>query len=98
MLPVNEPGALLFVGDGHARQGEGEVAGTGLETSLDVEFTVDLIKKKAIGWPRLEQDTHIMVLGSARPLLEAFQHATSELQRWLMGARRVPQRAAAACE
>src|SRR5436309_3154883 len=71
-------------GDGHARQGEGEVAGTGLETSLDVEFTIDLIKKKAIGWPRLEQDTHIMVLGSARPLLEAFQHATSELQRWLM--------------
>jgi acetamidase/formamidase len=60
------------------------VAGTGLETSLDVEFTIDLIKKKAIGWPRLEQDTHIMVLGSARPLLEAFQHATSELQRWLM--------------
>ena len=84
MLPVNEPGALLFVGDGHARQGEGEVAGTGLETSLDVEFTVDLIKKKAIGWPRLETETHIMVLGSARPLLEAFQHATSELQRWLM--------------
>jgi acetamidase/formamidase len=84
MLPVNEPGALLFLGDGHARQGEGEVAGTGLETSLDVEFTIDLIKKKAIGWPRLEQDTHIMVLGSARPLLEAFQHATSELQRWLM--------------
>src|SRR5258708_28139654 len=84
MLPVNEPGALLFIGDGHAREGEGEVAGTGLETSLDVEFTVDLIKKKAIGWPRLENDTHLMVLGSARPLLEAFQHATSELQRWLM--------------
>lgn len=84
MLPVNEPGALLFLGDGHARQGEGEVAGTGLETSLDVEFSVDLVKKKAIGWPRLETATHVMVLGSARPLLEAFQHATSELQRWLM--------------
>ena len=83
MLPVNEPGALLFLGDGHARQGEGEVAGTGLETSLDVEFSVGLVKKKAIGWPRLETDTHVMVLGSARPLLEAFQHATSELQRWL---------------
>ena len=83
MLPVNEPGALLFLGDGHARQGEGEVAGTGLETSLDVEFTVDLVKKKAIGWPRLETDTHVMVLGSARPLLEAFQHATSELQKLL---------------
>jgi acetamidase/formamidase len=84
MLPVNEPGALLFLGDGHARMGEGEVAGTGLETSMDVEFTVNLIKKKAVGWPRLENDTHIMVLGSARPLLEAFQHATSELQKWLM--------------
>ena len=84
MLPVNEPGALLFLGDGHARQGEGEVAGTGLETSLDVEFTVTLVQKRAIGWPRLETGTHVMVLGSARPLLEAFQHATTELQRWLM--------------
>jgi amidase len=83
MLPVNEPGALLFLGDGHARQGEGEVVGTGLETSMDVEFTVQLVKSKAIGWPRLETETHLMVLGSARPLLEAFQHATTELQRWL---------------
>lgn len=84
MLPVSEPGALLFLGDGHARQGEGEVAGTGLETSMDVEFSVSLIKNKAIGWPRMESSTHILVLGSARPLLEAFQHATTELQRWLM--------------
>lgn len=84
MLPVNEPGALLFIGDGHARQGEGEVAGTGLETSMDVEFTVDLVKKKPIGWPRIESRTHMMVLGSARPLLEAFQLATAELQRWLV--------------
>jgi amidase len=84
MLPVNEPGALLFLGDGHARQGEAEVAGTGLETSMDVEFTVELIKNKNIGWPRLENDTHVMVLGSARPLLEAFQIATAELQSWLM--------------
>ena len=84
MFAVSEPGALLFIGDGHARMGEAEAVGTGLETSMDVEFTVDLIKKKVIGWPRLENDTHIMVLGSARPLLEAFQHATSELQKWLI--------------
>ena len=83
MLPVNEPGALLFIGDGHARQGEGEVAGTGLETSMDVEFTVGLLKGKAIGWPRMESATHVIVLGSARPLLEAFQIASAELQRWL---------------
>ena len=84
MLPVYEAGALLFMGDGHARQGEGEVAGTGLEISMDVDFTVDLVKKKKIGWPRLENQTHIMVLGSARPLLEALQHATTELHRWLI--------------
>jgi amidase len=96
MLPVNEPGALLFIGDGHARQGEGEVAGTGLETSMDVELTVNVVKKKAIGWPRLENGTHIMVLGSARPLLEAFQHATSELQRWVMADYGMTERGAQA--
>ena len=84
MLPVFEPGALLFLGDGHARQGHGEVVGNALEISMDVEFSVDLIKDKEIGWPRLENDDYIMVLGSARPLLQALQHATTELQRWLM--------------
>ena len=77
MLPVNEPGALLFIGDGHALQGEGEVVGTGLETSMDVEFSVQVVKKTPIQWPRLENETHIMVLGSERPLIEALQHATS---------------------
>lgn len=84
MLPVFEPGAMLFLGDGHARQGEGEVVGSGVETSMDVEFSVELVKQKKIEWPHLENTTHIMVLGSARPLLEALQHATSEMQRWLM--------------
>ena len=46
MLPVFERGALLFIGDGHARQGHAEVVGTGLETSMDVEFTVDLVKRQ----------------------------------------------------
>lgn len=51
---------------------------------MDVEFRVDLMKKKSIAWPRLENDEYIMVAGSARPLLQAVQHATTELQRWLM--------------
>jgi amidase len=93
-LPVSEPGALLFLGDAHARQGEGEVVGTGVETSMDVEFTVDLIKKKAVGWPRLENDTYIMVLGSERPLLQAFQHATTEMLRWLVADYKYSERGA----
>lgn len=83
MLPVFEPGALLFLGDGHARQGDGEVLGNAIETSLDVEFSVDVVKGKKIGWPRLENDDFIMVLGSSRSLAEALQHATTELMRWL---------------
>jgi amidase len=84
MLPVFEPGALLFLGDGHARQGDGEVLGSAIETSLDVEFSVDLIKGKKINWPRLENQDFVMVLGSSRALNEALQHATTELMRWLM--------------
>ena len=84
MLSVFEAGALLFLGDGHARQGDAEVLGNAIETSLDVEFSVDLIKKKAISWPRLETQDYIMTLGSSRALNEAFQHATTELMRWLM--------------
>ncbi len=82
-LPVFEPGALLFLGDGHARQGEAEAVGSGLETSMDVEFKVELIKKKTIAWPRVETGTHVMIMGSARPLLESFQIATSDLQKML---------------
>ncbi len=84
MLPVFEPGALLFLGDGHGRQGDGEVTGGAIETSLDVDFSVDLIKKKRINWPRLENSDFIMVLGSSRAINEAMQHATTELMRWLM--------------
>jgi amidase len=94
LLPVNEPGALLFIGDGHARQGEGEVVGTGIETSMDVEFTVDLVKKTAAAWPRIESDTHLMTLGSARPLLQALQHATAEMQKWLMAEHGFSERGA----
>jgi len=72
------------LGDGHARQGDGEVVGSAIETSLDVEFSVDLIKKKKINWPRLENQDYIMVLGSSRAFNEALQHATTELMRWLM--------------
>ncbi|MEI9811625.1 MAG: acetamidase/formamidase family protein [Acidobacteriota bacterium] len=84
MLPVFEPGALLFLGDGHARQGDGEVLGNAIETSLDVEFSVELLKKKQINWPRLENQDYIMVLGSSRAVNEALQHSTTELLHWLM--------------
>jgi acetamidase/formamidase len=82
-FPVFVPGALFHLGDGHAWQGDGEISGTGVETSFEMQFTVDLLKGKAIGWPRGENATHIFTVGNARPLDQAVQHATSEMLRWL---------------
>jgi acetamidase/formamidase len=82
-LPVFHDGAYFYFGDGHARQGQGEVSGTGLETSMDVEFEIDVIKGKTIDWPRIEDDGYIMVAGSARPLIDAFRIAHVELIEWL---------------
>jgi amidase len=83
-FPVHVPGALLFVGDGHAVQGDGEIVGTGIEISFDVQFTVHLLKGKKITWPRAENSDYLMTVGNARPLDQALQHATTELMHWLM--------------
>jgi acetamidase/formamidase len=84
-LPVFQPGALLFVGDGHALQGDGELTGNALETSMDVEIKVDLIRDGARGQggPRVENDDYLMAMGIAGSLNEALQTATTELSKWL---------------
>ncbi len=82
-FPVAVPGALFFLGDGHAVQGCGEVCGTGIEISFDVRVTLSVLKGQAIGWPRAETDSHLLTAGNARPLDQALQHATSEMARWL---------------
>ena len=83
-LPVFHKGALFYFGDGHALQGDGEVCGSGLETSMEVAFRFSLQKKKTIAWPRLEDAEHIMVAGSARPLSDALRIASVELIEWLV--------------
>lgn len=82
-FPVAVPGALFFLGDGHAAQGCGEVCGTGIEVSFDVRVTLSVLKNTPIQWPRAETGTHLLAVGNARPLDQALQHATSEMARWL---------------
>jgi acetamidase/formamidase len=82
-FPVFVPGALFFLGDGHAVQGAGEIAGTGVEISCDVRFTIDLQKGRRTNWPRAETASHLLTAGNARPLDQALQHATTEMARWL---------------
>ncbi len=82
-FPVFVPGALFFLGDGHAYQGDGEIVGTGIETTFEIEFTVRLRKGAGLFWPRAETAEDIVTIGNARPLDQALQHATTEMLRWL---------------
>ena len=82
-FPIFAPGALFFLGDAHAVQGDGEIAGTGIEISCDVQFSLDVQKGRTIGWPRGENAEYIFAAGNARPLDQALQHATTEMAHWL---------------
>lgn len=82
-LPVQQPGALLYLGDGHAVQGDGETSQYALETSLDVEFSVNIVKGPAIMMPRVESADEIMALGQAGSVDEATKAATTGLIQWM---------------
>ena len=82
-LPVWNPGALVYTGDCHARQGQGELCGVALEITSKVTVVFEVIKDKTIEWPRIESDEAIMVVGSARPMEDAARIANTELVLWL---------------
>lgn len=82
-LPVYHPGALLLVGDGHAAQGDGELTGDALETSMDIEFTVDLIRGRSANMPYAEDRENWMIIGIGGSLDEALRRATTGMARYL---------------
>lgn len=82
-LPVSQPGALLYLGDAHALQGDGETSQYALETSMDVEFSVDVLPNRNLSAPRVESERQLMVLGQAGSLDEALRSATSGMIQWL---------------
>jgi acetamidase/formamidase len=81
-LGVNVEGAMFSIGDGHYRQGEGEACGTAVEGAMTTTLIVELIKGHAPLWPRIEDDTHWMAVGSSRPLEDAWRIGQVELVRW----------------
>jgi len=90
-LPVNKAGAYLYLGDCHAVQGDGELCGVALEMPAIVELQIDLVKNHPISWPRLETETFIMTIGSARPLEDAARIAYRELVRWVSADTGMPE-------
>jgi acetamidase/formamidase len=79
---VNVAGGQLSLGDGHCRQGEGEVCGTAVEAAMRTVVVVDLIKGGGPGWPRLESDDFLMSTGSTRPLEDAYRVSQHDLVTW----------------
>ena len=84
-LPVSVPGALLHIGDMHARQGDGEICGAGgIEAGGRVRITCELAERPAsMTWPRITNATHIMTTAMARPAEDAFRTALEEMVLWL---------------
>lgn len=83
-LPVRVDGALLYLGDCHAIQGDGEVCGVAVEHPTYTTITVDVRKAWALAWPRLENDRFIMSIGSARPMEDAARIAFADLVKWMV--------------
>ena len=89
ILPVYHPGALLFMGDGHAIMADGEPTGTGVETSMDVEFSVEIKKNARLNGPRVETADYVISVGAqpefSSSLDRGLQMATTDMIRWLTG-------------
>jgi acetamidase/formamidase len=82
-LPIFHDGAYFYFGDGHALQGDGEICGSGLETTMAVTFQFELLKDHKLAWPRIENTDYIMTVGSVRPLSDALRIAAVEMIEWL---------------
>lgn len=82
-LGVNVEGAMFSIGDGHYRQGEGEACGTAVEGAMTTTLLVELVKGGAPGWPRLQDDDQLMVIGSSRPLEDSWRIANADLVGWV---------------
>jgi len=83
-LPVRTEGAFLYLGDGHALQGDGELCGVAIEFPTTTTMTIDLVKEWTLNWPRIENDAFIMSVGSARPMEDAARIAYADLVQWMV--------------
>jgi len=82
-FPVNVKGGLLYLGDGHAAMGDGEIAGTAIEVPLRARVQLSVIKGRTIAWPQFENDSAIMTVGAYRPVDDAVRIAMTELVHWI---------------
>ncbi len=82
-LGVKVPGALVSFGDGHYAMGDGEIIGTAVEGAMNVELTIDLVKRRDTPWPRIENAEWLMSVGAGRPLEDAARIAFKDMVQWV---------------
>ena len=82
-LPVYHPGALFYLGDTHASQGDTEFSGTAAETQATVRLKLHLVKGWKTTGMRIETADRIVAIRADRPLEAAVQGATEDLMAWL---------------
>jgi amidase len=84
LLPVLHEGALFYLGDVHASQGDTEFTGTAAETMATVRLRLEVVKGKRIPWMRIEKPESIVSVYAYRPLEVAVETATINLMDWLI--------------
>jgi acetamidase/formamidase len=95
-VPVFVKGALVWSGDAHAGQGNGEVNLTALETAFkELNLTIEVIKGRPLEWPRIETPTHWITIGYNEDLNKAFDLLKSETTKYLLEAKRAANQAEA---
>jgi acetamidase/formamidase len=83
-IRANVDGGHVYIGDGHYAQGDGEIAGTAIEGAFNTTLSINrLAPEDGFDWPRLETESHIGVIGCARPVEDAVRIAASGLVRWV---------------
>jgi acetamidase/formamidase len=83
-LPIYHPGALFYLGDVHASQGDTEFTGTAAETQATVRLHLDLVKGKRVPGVRIEKPASVVAVYAYRPLEVAVETATVNLMDWLI--------------
>jgi len=89
-VPVFVKGALLWTGDSHAAQGNGEINLTALETAYkEMDVTVDVLKNMKLEWPRIETKDTWITVGIDRDLNKALDILKEETTTYLMEQRKI---------
>jgi len=94
-VPIFVKGALLWTGDSHAAQGNGEINLTALETAFrEMSVTLEVMKDMKLEWPRIETADSWITIGLDRDLNKALDVLVSETTKFLIEQRKIDKAAA----